>query len=110
MPRVEFESKIPAFEQTKTVHALDPAATVIGTNHNCIDEIMGRFSRPMLATIRFCMICPVCYPAFCSKNIKLKKKYRTTILSDPCGCETWCLTEKHGMRLSAEYKGEYSDL
>jgi hypothetical protein len=30
MPRVEFESKIPAFERAKTVHALDRAATVIG--------------------------------------------------------------------------------
>jgi hypothetical protein len=30
MPRVEFEPTIPAFERTKTVHALDRAATVIG--------------------------------------------------------------------------------
>jgi hypothetical protein len=31
MPRVGFEPTIPAFEQAKTVHALDRAATVIGT-------------------------------------------------------------------------------
>jgi hypothetical protein len=29
MPRVEFELTIPVFERTKTVHALDRAATVI---------------------------------------------------------------------------------
>jgi hypothetical protein len=31
MPQVGFESRIPAFERAKTVHALDRAATVIGT-------------------------------------------------------------------------------
>jgi hypothetical protein len=30
MPRVGFEHTIPMFERTKTVHALDPTATVIG--------------------------------------------------------------------------------
>jgi hypothetical protein len=30
MPRVRFERTIPAFERSKTVHALDRAATVIG--------------------------------------------------------------------------------
>jgi hypothetical protein len=30
MPRVGFETTIPAFERVKTVHALDRAATVIG--------------------------------------------------------------------------------
>jgi hypothetical protein len=30
MPRVGFEHMIPMFEQAKTVHALDRAATVIG--------------------------------------------------------------------------------
>jgi hypothetical protein len=30
MPRVRFEPTIPVFERAKTVHALDPAATVIG--------------------------------------------------------------------------------
>jgi hypothetical protein len=30
MPRVEFESTIPVFQRTKTIHALDRAATVIG--------------------------------------------------------------------------------
>jgi hypothetical protein len=31
MPGVEFEPTIPAFELAKTVHALDRAATVIGS-------------------------------------------------------------------------------
>jgi hypothetical protein len=31
MSRVGFEPKIPVFEGAKTVHALDSAATVIGT-------------------------------------------------------------------------------
>jgi hypothetical protein len=31
MPQVRFESTIPVFERTKTVHASDRAATVIGT-------------------------------------------------------------------------------
>jgi uncharacterized membrane protein len=30
MPRVGFESTTPVFERTKTVHAFDRAATVIG--------------------------------------------------------------------------------
>jgi hypothetical protein len=30
MPRVGFESTISVFERAKTIHALDPAATVIG--------------------------------------------------------------------------------
>jgi hypothetical protein len=30
MIRVEFESTIPTFEQAKTIHALDLAATVVG--------------------------------------------------------------------------------
>jgi hypothetical protein len=30
MPRVGFERKIPVFEQAKTIHSLDRAATVIG--------------------------------------------------------------------------------
>jgi hypothetical protein len=30
MPRVGFESTTPVFERSKTVHALDRAATVIG--------------------------------------------------------------------------------
>jgi hypothetical protein len=34
MPRVGFEPTIPAFELAKTVHALDCAATVIGTHNN----------------------------------------------------------------------------
>jgi hypothetical protein len=32
MPLVEFEPKIPVFEGLKTIHALDRAATVIGTD------------------------------------------------------------------------------
>jgi hypothetical protein len=31
MPRVGFEPTIPVFEQAKTVHAVDSAATVTGT-------------------------------------------------------------------------------
>jgi hypothetical protein len=31
MPQVEFEPTIPVFERAKTVHALDRAATVIGS-------------------------------------------------------------------------------
>jgi hypothetical protein len=31
MPRVGFESTIPVFERAKTVHALDGAATLIGS-------------------------------------------------------------------------------
>jgi hypothetical protein len=31
MPQAGFEPKIPVFERGKTVHALDRAATVIGT-------------------------------------------------------------------------------
>jgi hypothetical protein len=31
MPRVEFEPTIPVFERAKTVHALDRAATVVGS-------------------------------------------------------------------------------
>jgi hypothetical protein len=34
MPRVEFEPTIPASERAKTVHALDSAATVIGSLRN----------------------------------------------------------------------------
>jgi hypothetical protein len=30
MPRVGFERTIPVFERAKTVHALDPATTMIG--------------------------------------------------------------------------------
>jgi hypothetical protein len=33
MPRVGFEPTIPVFEQSKTVHALDRAATVIDMSH-----------------------------------------------------------------------------
>jgi hypothetical protein len=34
MPRVGFENTIPVFERTKTVHALDCAASVIGEASN----------------------------------------------------------------------------
>jgi hypothetical protein len=34
MPRVGFEIMMPAFEREKTVHALDPAATVTGAVAN----------------------------------------------------------------------------
>jgi hypothetical protein len=36
MPQVGFEPTIPAFQWTKTVHASDRAATVIGRNEKCI--------------------------------------------------------------------------
>jgi hypothetical protein len=39
MPRVGFESTIPAFERAKTVHALDRAATVIGRRQIYGDSI-----------------------------------------------------------------------
>jgi hypothetical protein len=32
MPLVRFEPTIPVFQRTKTLHALDSAATVLGTN------------------------------------------------------------------------------
>jgi hypothetical protein len=36
MPRVGFEPTIPVFERTKTVHALDRAATVMGISVNTV--------------------------------------------------------------------------
>jgi hypothetical protein len=41
MPRVEFEPTIPVFEWTKTVHALDRAATVIGICWNYEIKFQG---------------------------------------------------------------------
>jgi hypothetical protein len=38
MPRVGFESTIPVFERTKTIHALDCAATVIGKESSYLTE------------------------------------------------------------------------
>jgi hypothetical protein len=35
MPRVGFETTIPALERVKTVHDLNHAATVIGNDCNC---------------------------------------------------------------------------
>jgi hypothetical protein len=40
MPRVGFEPTIPAFEEAKTVHALDCAATVIGIYYINIEDIL----------------------------------------------------------------------
>jgi hypothetical protein len=40
MPLMGFELMIPVFERTKTVHALDDAAIVIGTIHTRIQETM----------------------------------------------------------------------
>jgi hypothetical protein len=52
MPQVRFETTIPAFEQTKTVHALDRAATVIGRRNLYILKISiytyGRYVRTNL--------------------------------------------------------------
>jgi hypothetical protein len=42
MPRVGFEPTIPVFERAKTVHALDRAATVIGKERFCDDQIKER--------------------------------------------------------------------
>jgi hypothetical protein len=42
MPWVGFELTIPAFERTKTVHALDRAATVIGGRDINISKILGQ--------------------------------------------------------------------
>jgi hypothetical protein len=39
MPRVGFELTIPGFERAKTVHALDHATIVIGSNNTCIFKI-----------------------------------------------------------------------
>jgi hypothetical protein len=41
MPRVGFEPTIPVFQRTKTLHALDSAATVIDTKECMyVNEIM----------------------------------------------------------------------
>jgi hypothetical protein len=42
MSVVGFEPTIPVFERTKTVHALDRAATVIGSGVKCGPLINGR--------------------------------------------------------------------
>jgi hypothetical protein len=39
MPQVELELTIPVFERVKTVHALDRAATVIGTGNRLASNI-----------------------------------------------------------------------
>jgi hypothetical protein len=39
MPQVEFEPTIPLFEQPKSVHALDRAATVIGHGNECDGKV-----------------------------------------------------------------------
>jgi hypothetical protein len=39
MPRVGFEPTIPVFERTKTVHALDGAVTLIGSNSSLLTLI-----------------------------------------------------------------------
>jgi hypothetical protein len=41
MLRVRFEPTIPVFEQAKTVHALDRAATVIGSEEGYSCEILA---------------------------------------------------------------------
>jgi hypothetical protein len=46
MSRVGFEPTTPVFEQPKTVHALDPAAAVIGT-HLDWDSISDRLHTPV---------------------------------------------------------------
>jgi hypothetical protein len=47
MPRVGFKPTIPVFEQAKTVHALDRAATVIGrltSIHKVIHSLPSTFA------------------------------------------------------------------
>jgi hypothetical protein len=41
MPRVGFEPMIPVFERTKTVHALDQAATVVSTRVASVAKFVG---------------------------------------------------------------------
>jgi hypothetical protein len=43
MPRVRFEPTSPVFKLAKTVHALDPEATVIGTSQYtlCVQVLLG---------------------------------------------------------------------
>jgi hypothetical protein len=49
MPQVEFEPTIPVFEPAKTVHALDLAATVIGSKNRILlksdSTIINTFNR-----------------------------------------------------------------
>jgi hypothetical protein len=42
MPQVGFEPTIPVFEGTKTVHALDGAATVFGGSSSCQEFILSQ--------------------------------------------------------------------
>jgi hypothetical protein len=39
MPRAGFKPMIPVFERVKTVHSLDRAATVMGTQRNSLENI-----------------------------------------------------------------------
>jgi hypothetical protein len=43
MPQVGFESTTPVFEWAKTIHAVDRAATVIGTETFCVDKLQSLF-------------------------------------------------------------------
>jgi hypothetical protein len=59
MPRVGIESTSPVFERAKTVHALDRATTVIGSNL-CIGSQNGLFLRGFQAKILYaCLISPL---------------------------------------------------
>jgi hypothetical protein len=65
MPRVEFEPTIPVFEQAKTVHAFDRAATVIGRymyTRTYRIKICS-FCGPLLIAINRNAKCRFCVPA-----------------------------------------------
>jgi hypothetical protein len=53
MPQVEFEPTIPVFERTKTVHALDRGAAVIGCLFNYFVQIMHKLSYNTVSKILF---------------------------------------------------------
>jgi hypothetical protein len=58
MPRVGFEHTIPVFEGTKTVHALDRAATVNGYYTFCFPQVLllGRVLRGQGGVIMNCWV------------------------------------------------------
>jgi hypothetical protein len=55
MPRVGYEPKTPGFERAKTVHALDPAATVAGFT----SVTPGKFCVSILKKVTTA-VCSVC--------------------------------------------------
>jgi hypothetical protein len=60
MTRVRFEPKIPVFECPKTVHAWDPAATMIGFNrnyHSLTHSLTHSFTLGAERFLRSCQLC-----------------------------------------------------